>query len=57
MANNLRWSVQNVSQFHGEAGQSAAQHLYEFDDFLRVAWILIPNPAQGQDAQVVMLVT
>ena len=57
MANNLRWSVQNVSQVHGEAGQSAAKHLYEFDDFLRVAWIHISNPAQGWDTQVAMSVT
>ena len=51
MANNLRWSVQNVSKFHGEGGQSAANHLYEFDDFLRAARIAITDPDHGQDAQ------
>ena len=45
MANNLRWSVQNVSRFHGETGQSATQHLYEFDDFLKAARIEVPNDA------------
>ena len=49
MANNLRWSVQNVTKFHGEAGQSATQHLYEFDDFLRAARIQAPEPAERQD--------
>ena len=49
MANQLRWSVQSVSKFHGESGQSATQHLYEFDDFLRAARIEVPNPADGQD--------
>ena len=49
MANNLRWSVQNVTKFHGEAGQSATQHLYEFDDFLRAARIEVPAPDRGQD--------
>ena len=43
MANQLRWSVQSVSKFHGESGQSATQHLYEFDDFLKAAGIGAPN--------------
>ena len=46
MANNLRWSVQNVAKFYGEPGQSATQHLYEFDDFLRAARIVIPDDAE-----------
>ena len=49
MANNLRWSVQNVSKFHGETGQSAAQHLYEFDDFLKAARIQETNDANLDD--------
>ena len=49
MANQLRWSVQSVSKFHGESGQSSAQHLYEFDDFLRAARIEAPAPAGDQD--------
>ena len=49
MANNLRWSVQNVSKFHGETGQSATQHLYEFDDFLKAARIEVPNDANLDD--------
>ena len=49
MANQLRWSVQSVSKFHGDSGQSASQHLYEFDDFLRAARIEAPAPDDGQD--------
>ena len=49
MANNLRWSVQNVSKFHGETGQSTTQHLYEFDDFLKAARIEVPNDANLDD--------
>ena len=49
MANQLRWSVQSVSKFHGDSGQSASQHLYEFDDFLRAARIEAPVPDDGQD--------
>ena len=48
MANQLRWSVQSVSKFHGDSGQSATQHLYEFDDFLRAAGIVAPE--EGGDA-------
>ena len=36
---NLKWSVQSVSKFHGETGQNASSHLFEFDDFLRAARI------------------
>ena len=35
----------NVTKFHGEVGQGATQHLYEFDDFLRAARIEAPVPA------------
>ena len=40
-----------MSKFHGEVGQSAAHHLYEFDDFLRAARIGIPEPDSGQERQ------
>ena len=36
---NLKWSVQSVSKFHGETGQNASSHLFEFNDFLRAARI------------------
>ena len=50
MANQLRWSVQSVTKFNGELGQSATQHLYEFDDFLRAARIVAPEPGHGEEA-------
>ena len=56
MANNLRWSVQNVTKFHGEAGQSATQHLYQFDNFLRAARIEAPAPA-GDEGELDVNVT
>ena len=55
MANHLRWSVQSVSKFHGESGQSATQHLYEFDDFLKAARIEAPEEG-GDDANVAHII-
>ena len=55
MANHLRWSVQSVSKFHGELGQSATQHLYEFDDFLKAARIEAPE-GDGDDANVAHII-
>ena len=49
MANPLRWSVQSVSKFHGDMGQSATQHLYEFDDFLKAAGI-VARAEDGDEA-------
>ena len=54
MANHLRWSVQSVSKFHGDSGQSATQHLYEFDDFLKAARIEAPD--DGEDANVAHII-
>ena len=54
MANQMRWSVQSVSKFHGESGQSATQHLYEFDDFLKAA--RIEAPEDGEDANVAHII-
>ena len=55
MANQLRWSVQSVSKFHGETGQSATQHLFEFDDFLKAARIEAPRE-EGDDANVAHII-
>ena len=55
MANHLRWSVQSVSKFHGELGQSATQHLYEFDDFLKAARIEAPEEG-GDEANVAHII-
>ena len=44
---NLKWSVQSVSKFHGENGQNASSHLFEFDDFLRAARIEPLAAAEG----------
>ena len=55
MANHLRWSVQSVSKFHGDSGQSATQHLYEFDDFLRAAGIVAPAD-EGDNANVAHII-
>ena len=45
---NLKWSVQSVSKFHGETGQNASSHLFEFNDFLKAARIEPLARANGQ---------
>ena len=47
MANNIKWSVQNVSKFYGEPGQNPNSHLMEFEDFLRA---IAPNPDNDERA-------
>ena len=37
--NQLKWSVQSVSKFHGDTGQNANSHMFEFNDFLKAARI------------------
>ena len=37
--NQLKWSVQSVSKFHGDTGQNANPHMFEFNDFLKAARI------------------